>query len=290
MKVAYLHGLESNIDQKDPKIMFLNNSFDEVYTPSINYKDPSTFNKLLKEIKRMQPDLIVGSSMGGYVSYLIGSKLAIPTLLFNPAMVGRSMDPVVDVTSMIGSKHTVYFGKSDNVIDGNAVRQYFNDKGIGSFDYNLYSGGHRVPVDVFIDAIKQILGITEIYNKNIDTDMKNTQTFNDFLKESEVVLHDNDFLGMQAQMANMTREEWIAHYGTATIGSGIDEKNADGTISDDEDEEMEYLITDVNTLMDELIDMIKTRTEEIGGSFRSPGYTAQCVKIIKDKLKKAKML
>ncbi len=287
MKIAYLHGLESNIDQKDPKIIFLN-TFDEVYTPSINYKDPSTFNKLFKDIKKMQPDLIVGSSMGGYVSYLIGSKLAIPTLLFNPAMVGRSMDPIVDLTGLRGSKHTVYFGKSDNVIDGSAVRQYFNDKGVGSFDYNLYSGGHRVPVDVFINTIKQILGITEIYNKNTNNNMK--KTFSDFLKESETVHHSNDFLGMQANMANMTREEWIAHYGTATIGSGIDEKNADGTISDDEDEEMEYLITDLNFMLDEIIHMVKTKTEEIGGSFRSPGYTAQCVKIIKDKLKKAKML
>jgi hypothetical protein len=32
--------------------------------------------------------------------------------------------------------------------------------------------------------------------------------------ESEVVYSEYDFLGMQAQAANMTREEWIAHYGT----------------------------------------------------------------------------
>jgi hypothetical protein len=43
------------------------------------------------------------------------------------------------------------------------------------------------------------------------------------LKESEEIYHDNDFLGMKAKEANMTREEWIAHYGTPTIGSGIDE-------------------------------------------------------------------
>jgi hypothetical protein len=41
--------------------------------------------------------------------------------------------------------------------------------------------------------------------------------------ESEAVYHENDFLGMQAQAANMSREEWIAHYGSPEIGSGIDE-------------------------------------------------------------------
>ena len=43
------------------------------------------------------------------------------------------------------------------------------------------------------------------------------------VNESETVMHEYDFLGMQAQAANMTREEWIAHYGTPEIGSGIDE-------------------------------------------------------------------
>jgi hypothetical protein len=45
----------------------------------------------------------------------------------------------------------------------------------------------------------------------------------DKVTESETIMHEYDFLGMQAQAANMTREEWIAHYGTPEIGSGIDE-------------------------------------------------------------------
>lgn len=167
MKIAYLHGLESSIDPKDPKIIFMDETFDEVYTPSINYKDPSTFNKLLNDIKNFQPDLIVGSSMGGYVSYLIGSKLSIETILFNPAMVGRSFDPIVDNSALKGSTHHAYFGKNDKVIDGKAVRTYFNEEGVGNFKYNSYNGGHRVPANVFIDAIKNILKINKINNKSI---------------------------------------------------------------------------------------------------------------------------
>lgn len=49
--------------------------------------------------------------------------------------------------------------------------------------------------------------------------MKHIKLFEDFIKEST----QPDFLQMQADMAEMTREEWIAHYGTADIGSGIDE-------------------------------------------------------------------
>lgn len=32
-----------------------------------------------------------------------------------------------------------------------------------------------------------------------------------------------DFIGQQAALHGMTREEWVAHYATPTIGSGIDE-------------------------------------------------------------------
>ena len=178
MKIAYLHGLESSIKQDDPKIIFLNKHFDEVYTPQINYRDGGTFNKLLKDIQRMQPDLIVGSSMGGYVSYLIGNKLSIPTLLFNPALIGRSFDPVVDDSGLKGTKHTIFFGKKDKVISGNDVKSYLKDEGVGQFSYNSYNGGHRVPADVFINGIKNKLNIKETYN------MKYVKLYEEFLNEN----------------------------------------------------------------------------------------------------------
>ena len=221
MKIAYLHGLESSIDKKDPKIIFMNSAFDEVYAPNINYKDSSAFNKLLNDIKKLQPNLIVGSSMGGYVSYIIGSKLSIPTLLFNPAMVGRSFDPTVDMSSMKGTSNVVYFGKGDNVIDGDAVRNYFKTEGVGNFNYYSYAGEQRVPENVFIDAIKKITGVNEIYNStNTKKTMKHIKLFEEFIDQTLPP----DFLQMQADAVGMTREEWIAHYGTSDIGSGIDEK------------------------------------------------------------------
>ena len=171
MKIAYLHGLESNIDQKDPKIKFLNKNFDKVYSPTINYRNDNTFNKLYKDIKSLNPDLIVGSSMGGYVSYLIGSKLSIPVLLFNPAMVGRAFDPVVDDSNLKKTKTDIRFGKGDSVISGIDVRKYFKDTKV-SFNHKGYDGGHRVPADVFINSIKDVLNISEIDNKIKESQIK----------------------------------------------------------------------------------------------------------------------
>lgn len=84
-----------------------------------------------------------------------------------------------------------------------------------------------------VDGIK-IVSITDI-RPNGDIIARKAGTPEDFIlrepnkylkkkvNESETVMHEYDFLGMQAQAANMSREEWIAHYGTPEIGSGIDE-------------------------------------------------------------------
>ena len=185
MKIAYLHGLESTIDQKDPKIIFLNKNFDSVYAPSINYQDDKTFNKLYKSIKSLNPDLIVGSSMGGYVSYLIGSKLSIPVLLFNPAVADRAFDPVVDDSGLKKTKINIRFGKSDSVISGSAVRSFFKENGV-SFNHETYDGGHRVPADIFIDSIKEVLGMDEVHTKTGKSrrSMKRIRLFEEFINEA----------------------------------------------------------------------------------------------------------
>jgi hypothetical protein len=197
MKIAYLHGLESSIDQKDPKIEFLNKNFDKVYSPSINYKDNNTFSKLYKDIKSLKPDLIVGSSMGGYISYLIGRKLSIPVLLFNPAMVGRTFDPAVDDSNLKNTRVDVRFGKGDAVISGIDVRKYFKDNKV-SFNYKGYDGGHRVPADVFINSIKDILNLSEIHNKTNKTNMKHIKLYEQFISEANDISQEGHSLNQLA--------------------------------------------------------------------------------------------
>ena len=157
MKVAYLHGLESdNIGEKND---WLNKHF-SVFSPKINYRNEGTFDKLLKGVKGSS--LIIGSSMGGYFAYIFGLYTGIPTLLFNPAVVGRSMEPTVNLPEKPqGTTNTVYLGTKDKVIPGSSVTKWFSDDGIGSFTYSTYPGGHRVPLWVFKDAVSKSTGIKE---------------------------------------------------------------------------------------------------------------------------------
>ena len=76
---------------------------------------------------------------------------------------------------------------------------------------------------------------------------------------------------------------------TSSLGeSVVAEANADGTISDDEDEEMESVLADVRFMTTELIDYITKETEKIGGPFRAPGYEYDAKKLMKSIMKQKK--
>lgn len=71
--------------------------------------------------------------------------------------------------------------------------------------------------------------------------------------------------------------------------ASIEEKKSDGTISDDEEEKEEALMSDIDSTMDALIKKIKYEANLIGGSFRSPGIEHRAAQLIHAKLQKAKL-
>jgi len=145
LRVAFFHGLESS--PKTDKNEFLE-KFDYVYDPPMDYRDNGLFERTLAGVKKNKIDLLIGSSMGGWFAYCIGTLTGIPTLLFNPAVHSRSFDPVV----RMGTKravNTVVFGRNDTDIVPKESYNYFLKNGIGTFYYNYESNGHRTPIDIF---------------------------------------------------------------------------------------------------------------------------------------------
>jgi len=145
MRVAFFHGLESS--PKTDKNEFLE-KFDYVYDPPMDYHDNGLFEKTLAEVKKNKIDLLIGSSMGGWFAYCIGTLTGIPTLLFNPAVHSRSFDPTV----RLGTKravNTIVFGRNDDDIVPKESNIYFLKHGIGTFYQNYENNGHRTPIDIF---------------------------------------------------------------------------------------------------------------------------------------------
>ena len=152
-KVLYLHGLESK--QGGPKVDFLTNEF-IVHAPKMDYKDPELNIKMFFTMQDFQPDLIIGSSMGGYVADVLAEKYGIPAILFNPALHNRSFDPAIEYPiegeqAELQERKIVVLGKNDDVIPPYITKIMFEN----NFNYKivLEEMGHQVPLPIFIDII-----------------------------------------------------------------------------------------------------------------------------------------
>ena len=146
-KIVYLHGLESS--QGGKKVEFLSTQ-GMVYAPAMDYK---TLN-LDEFIDTLGiPNLIIGSSMGGYVADILGSHLGVDVLLFNPALHSRSIeiDSDGEIYGDKNYKRTIILGTEDDVINPKMTKN-IRPKYDNSAKFEEIEGmGHRTSLDVFIN-------------------------------------------------------------------------------------------------------------------------------------------
>ena len=157
-KILYLHGLESS--NVGDKVDFLKEN-SVVIAPSMDYLDPSLEEKLFYIVEKFQPDLIIGSSMGGYVGMLLANRYNIECILFNPAIHSRPMEPNLKSLQYDDIKHSfnplVILGMEDDVINPLISKEILDDA-LSYCNIEEVEGlGHRIPLDIFVD----------IYNKYV---------------------------------------------------------------------------------------------------------------------------
>ena len=143
-KILYLHGLES--EPGGPKVSFLANE-GMVYAPEMNYESLNLHEFILT---LGIPDLIVGSSMGGYVADVIGSRLGVDVLLFNPALHSREIAVNHEYYNN-KYKRTIILGTEDDVIDPELTKKLWSIHGNEAKYDEIEGMGHRTPLDVFIN-------------------------------------------------------------------------------------------------------------------------------------------
>ena len=147
-KILYLHGLESK--QGGEKVEFLAGEC-AVYAPEMNYESLNLHEFILT---LGIPDLIIGSSMGGYVADVIGSRLGVDVLLFNPALHSREIAVNHEYYNN-PYKRTIVLGTEDKIIDPELTKKLWSICGNVAIIEEIEGMGHRTPLDIFID----------IYNK-----------------------------------------------------------------------------------------------------------------------------
>ena len=158
-RVLYLHGLESsNICSK---VDFMREHAD-VLAPSIDYNKPSIEEELMYIVKSFQPDLIIGSSMGGHVGLMLANYYNIDAIVFNPAIHSRPIDPKLDRLEArkpnFNFQPVVVLGLEDDVINPLISKEILDDAFIECVVEEIEGMGHRIP----------LLHFGHIYNKYVN--------------------------------------------------------------------------------------------------------------------------
>ena len=150
----YFHGLESS--QGGIKVQFLDQEVDFLEAPAMDYTKEGIFEEWLDYVKNEEPDLLIGSSMGGYFAMALATHTGIPVLVFNPAIHSRSIEIKGLESGSEKLTGLVVLGKKDEVINpGPTISMLQGTQ--NTLDINIEKEmGHRVPLDVFIDMYNKI--------------------------------------------------------------------------------------------------------------------------------------
>jgi hypothetical protein len=153
-RVVFLHGLESSA--VSDKAKWLEQNYD-AYCPVMDYRNPHQFQDIYNEIWRINPRMIIGSSMGGYFAYCLGTLLGIRTMLLNPAVHSRSFDPQGVHVGSTPVHHTIILGKNDNVINPKVTKEWFKRNCVGDYEIFMENNDHRTPLSIMQKYIEEAI-------------------------------------------------------------------------------------------------------------------------------------
>lgn len=189
IKIFYVHGWGSEFDPTSDKIRALS-EIGEVHGITVTWADGHrhVFDQLTEEISVYQPDLLVGTSMGGYGVSHLGTELGIPFVAINPAIrphetlmsrvgvgidyYGREYELTWQTVSAFpefadGGCGLILLAMDDDVIDAReTINSYSNH-----YDCRIFeTGGHRFErlrealplITQFYSSAEIIYGLDEV--------------------------------------------------------------------------------------------------------------------------------
>ena len=152
LKIVFLHGLESS--NKSSKVLLMRDLGFEVMAPKMDYRDnPILFEKTLDLVRGYQPQLIVGSSMGGYFAFHLGTHYKTNLLLLNPALPIRTIEPLISTDGSVKSKIWALVGVNDDIVPPNENISILERAGAKVSTGNHAHRTHRIVFEKFLRKV-----------------------------------------------------------------------------------------------------------------------------------------
>ena len=150
-KVLYIHGLGSSpVSEK----LDLIRKHAPVVALHLDYEnDTESYRKLVAYAKEEQVTALIGSSLGGLISYHISENMGLPCLLFNPALY-REIAPVygMNIEQRTCPRRLVVQGAIDDIVDPVKVRSILSKNSSDSCKEEIIINnqmGHRIDLQHF---------------------------------------------------------------------------------------------------------------------------------------------
>lgn len=155
MKALYIHGYQSSPLKE--KVDILNQKFDEVFAPFIDWDDKKTRITLFKDLSNLIEEKgithVIGSSMGGQMAFYLASYNDINCLSFNPAFGYRFNDLGLDLGDRkLSKKIFIALGSKDTVIPSYTTIEFLyknNFKVSENLRVNVLPIEHQIDLESF---------------------------------------------------------------------------------------------------------------------------------------------
>lgn len=157
MKILYLHGYKARPNEE--RISFLESLGHEVIAPHIDYdNEPNILLELLED----DYDMVIGSSLGGYMGFHLSDYKSIPCVAFNPPLF---MDLKVRINfpinweygNLVPKKKDIVLGGEDTTVNPIRTLNWLMDNRpyVNIHFYDQMS--HTIKLEEFTEVMKMVL-------------------------------------------------------------------------------------------------------------------------------------
>lgn len=215
MNILFLHGLDSKPYQDRIDLL---SKYGTVEMPFIDYRtETDVFGRISKIVESFNPDIIIGHSMGGILSYYLSVKYNKTNLMFMPAFFSSNahfMNVPKDVINLqANNKKLAVIGTHDTAVDNKNTKKVLPANVIHEEPI-----GHQLSPMILDKYFKKIMGLTEMittineFKKHIKENMIKENIGDISLDEINIQKFNNQMiqeLNSLFQPANDNTYTWI---------------------------------------------------------------------------------